>query len=294
MNCLSGDMPVCPYSPPTAVQGVRLSIGVSEGISAYVNAPAAATTSTRHLQPLPTGLRGLTDARCARNCNSHHVAQEVMMRVRTLLAAALLAAFPLVVDAQGHDPSRPCVEQLRSDASVVQLTGKYVFDITGGQPLEVLANSSKPSPQDQAALSDLLEKEEQCLVLGADWRAAHYPPELIAAMSQYLSGALDEVADLYAGKSTYGETARRRAALLAQFQSKQAAIVSDLQQRRAKAQDEIEARRQLALSQQEEARRMEIIDRMLRRASLPQPTIAPAASNTQCFTIGSTLNCSTH
>lgn len=125
-------------------------------------------------------------------------------RIALLFACVACSAF-------AQDPSASCVEELRGNPKLQVLSGKVQLDISNGQPLEVLSNASKPNGKENAALSFLVDELHRCTVVGAAWRTQNYPPKFNSTYGAYTIEFDSMIADLYAGKTTFGQFAKARA-----------------------------------------------------------------------------------
>lgn len=240
--------------------------------------------------------------------------------MRNLLLCLVIALACSATWAQ--DPALPCLLQLKDDPQVQALLLKMPFDVTKGQPLEVLANKSKPTAKEKAALSYFASEGEKCLDLGSEWRKQNYPAQLNSAMTSYRVDLLSGLADLYAENITYGELAKRRAKMAAELSIKVDSVIQEVKaQRQANEKSRLEAiaqqnqadreaerrraaiaqqqmfARQQAEEQQEEARRQGLLQLLMnQRQAQPyqvQPYQIPVPKTTNCFTYGNQVNCTT-
>lgn len=218
-----------------------------------------------------------------------------------------------------QNPSSPCLAQLKEDPKVQVLWEKLPFDVTKGQPLEVLANNSKPTSKEKAALSFFASEGERCLDLGAEWRQQNYPPAIISLFNTYRVEMVSALADLYAGKTTYGELAKFRAKRTADLQNSVDVVVRDLEiqraanekQRREAAAQESQAQKQAqeqrdaiaqqqrfseqqAQQQQEESRRQAALQFLRNQKPYQVPLYQmPIPQTTNCTAFGNQMNCTT-
>lgn len=113
--------------------------------------------------------------------------------------------------AAARDQSVACLGQLRDDPKFRLLYAKLPFDVSAkSQPLEVLANKTKPTPKEKAALSAYSSEKERCLDIGNEWRRQTFPPEANALYSAYRTESVAVLTDLYAGKIAFGEAVKLR------------------------------------------------------------------------------------
>lgn len=210
--------------------------------------------------------------------------------------------------AKAQDPSAACYQQLGGDERFQLLFKKAPLDISKGQSLEVMANQSKATSKEKAALSILVSEIDKCTEIGAEWRNQNYPPSINAYSSSYQSFLRSALADLYAGKVTFGDFAKIRDKEFTELRNK---IAFERQQ--IQAQREMEKRKQeLAarsaaedqrryVEQQEmqadESRRQAALQLLLnQRQTQPyqiQPYQMPTPRTTNCNTFGNQTNCTT-
>lgn len=226
------------------------------------------------------------------------------------IAVATLGVFGygLVI---AQDPSTACLAELRADSRIQAIEQKVPFDVSKGQPLEVLASKAKPNNEEKAALSFLASEGERCFDLGSEWRQKNYPPEVNALMTTYRVEMVSALADLYAGNITYGELAKFRAKQVADLKNNVDAIAAKAEAKRvAKAQHQQElaaqqqqeqqqaqAQREANIRQEEEARRQAALQLLLNRQPyqpyVQQPYLVPVPQTTNCTAFGNQLRCTT-
>ena len=221
-----------------------------------------------------------------------------------------------------QDPSAVCIQQLGGDERLQSLFKKAPLDISKGQPLEVMANQSKATAKEKAALSLLVSELDKCTELGADWRKQNYPPSINAYGSTYQSFLRAALADLYAGKLTFGDFAKVRDKEFTELRNKITFEVQQIQaqrdmekrkqeqearsaedQRQANAvrqAEQAEAQRRYAeqqAMQADESRRQAALQLLLnQRQAQPyqvQPYQMPVPRTTSCNTIGNQAYCTT-
>lgn len=221
-----------------------------------------------------------------------------------------------------QDPSAACIQQLGGDERLQALFKKAPLDISKGQPLEVLANQSKATAKEKAALSILVSELDRCTELGADWRKQNYPASINGYGNSYQSFLRSAIADLYAGKLSFGDFAKARdrefTELLnkvnnevQQLQAQRAANARQQEQAAATAEEQrkaemrrsfeqAEARRHEAEQQAiraEESRRQAAIQYLQNQRQMRpiqvQPYQMPVPTTTNCNTFGNQTNCTT-
>lgn len=250
--------------------------------------------------------------------------KKARMKNNIALCLGLCLVWPAWSQSPDENPSIACISQLKDDARIQILADKIPFDITQSQPLETLANKSKPTAKEKVALSFFVAEGERCANLGAYWREKNVPPEINGLLAAYRIDAVAAIADLYAGKISYGDLAKLRAKSAAELKVRVDAVVRDLQEKRASAQlgrQEAEALRkqaetqarerremneqqqrfaqQQAEQQQDEARRQAAMQMLMnQRPSRPyqiQPYQMPIqrSQTTNCEVLGNQMNCTT-
>lgn len=232
--------------------------------------------------------------------------------------------------ALAQDPSASCIQQLGGDQRLQLLFKKAPLDISKGQPLEVLANLTKPTIKEKAALSILVAELDRCTDVGSDWRRQNYPASINGYVNSYQSFLRSALADLYVGKITFGDFAKIRdreyAELLnkvniegqqlqtrrtetARQQEQEAARQKDQEAKAAEAQrqtevrlwtEKVESQRRFAKQQEaqaEESNRQAAMQFLLNqrqaRPSQMQPYQTPIPRTTNCSTFGNETNCTT-
>jgi hypothetical protein len=135
--------------------------------------------------------------------------------------------------AMAEDPSVACIQKLGGDDRLQSLFKKAPLDISKGQPLEVLANQSKATAKEKTALSILVSELDRCTELGADWRKQNYPASINGYGNTYQSFLRSAMAELYAGKLTFGDFAKARDRELTELLNKVSQEVQKIQAQRA-------------------------------------------------------------
>lgn len=230
--------------------------------------------------------------------------------------------------ALAQDPSVSCIQQLGGDQRLQLLYKKAPLDISKGQPLEVLANQSKPTTKEKAALSILVAELDRCTEVGSDWRKQNHPASINGYVNSYQSFLRSALADLYVGKITFGDFAKTRDREYAELLNKVNIEGRQLQARRADATrlqeqeaarqqepeakaaevqrqtevriwiEKVEAQRRFAAQQEmqaDESKRQAAMQFLLNRRQeqpLYLPPI-PIPKTTNCSTYGNQTNCTT-
>ena len=221
--------------------------------------------------------------------------------------------------AAAQDPTPPCLAQLRDDSRVQSLLEKLPFDVTKGQPLEVLANKTKPTAQEKTALSYFAAEGERCLDLGDEWREKNYPAAAMALLRTYRVELLSALAELYAGNMTFGDVAKFRAKQTSDLKNSLETVVREVQAQREAAEKQRDAAasqesrlneqreaiaqqqrfaQQQAAQQQEEARRQAALQFLMNRPAYQpnqlqpyQMPPLPRSQTTNCVVNGNQVNC---
>lgn len=116
-----------------------------------------------------------------------------------------------------QDPTEACLSNLPSQKELQVLKGKVVLGVEP-QSLEILSNTKKPNQLEKNALLALDRLIDQCKSQGKDWRVRNYPSSLNSIIdSTFFSNYKFLLSDLYAGKLTYGDFARKRQELGTEF-----------------------------------------------------------------------------
>ena len=140
----------------------------------------------------------------------------------------MVASFHSLGDDLTQDPTTPCFASLADNPDFQILKGKMDIGGNGNPPLDLLANTKKPTKMEKTAISKLVTANEICIRLGEEWRAKNWPKEVASLLDQYLVLAKSRTADLYARKITYGEYAQADAAALAKYKADLSEIAQKL------------------------------------------------------------------
>jgi len=126
---------------------------------------------------------------------------------------------------------------------------------------ELLADSLKPTTKEKSAISVVVNEWERCLDIAASWRAQQYSPVINGLFNSYWLDLKSMLADLYAGKMSFGEAAKARAKLDIDFKNKLDVAVSEAQEKKiaeSKRREEAEALRRSAEARNQQAREAEL------------------------------------
>lgn len=82
---------------------------------------------------------------------------------------------------EGVDQSTSCFAELKSKPEIQILKGKVDLGITDNPTLENLANNSKPTKREKAALSIFVSESENCVNQGEEWRSKNWQQQIYTA-----------------------------------------------------------------------------------------------------------------
>jgi hypothetical protein len=136
----------------------------------------------------------------------------MMKSIRKLTLLGCVLFVPLFAFAQSTDPSMECFSALESNPELQILKGKVALGNVSGQNLEMLANDKKPSPAEKSALAKWDALRQSCIKQSSEWSHSHYAPNVAVILERLISQFKSNLADLYAGKITYGQFAKARQA----------------------------------------------------------------------------------
>ncbi|MFZ6681731.1 hypothetical protein [Undibacterium sp. Tian12W] len=156
--------------------------------------------------------------------------------------------------------SLTCMSKLADDPRTLSLASKFALDSKKAASMEMLANTSKPGAKDKPALSYIVGEWERCIDIQMEPRRKFLPPEVDSLISSYRLELRTGFADLYAGKSSYGDMARLRAKLDIDFKQKLDALTAKFQAQEfaeAKQKQEAEAQKRYAEAQSQQQREAE-------------------------------------
>ncbi len=215
-----------------------------------------------------------------------------------------------------NDPEK-CTTQMRDDPMVKPLVGKFPFDVSQAQTLEMLSNKAKPTNKEKAALSYFLTEWGRCQDNALEGIKKSVP-QLVTLHSDYRIELASGLADLYSGSLTFGGFTKLRAKQYADFKSKSGYVIRELEsqtlaQEKMQRDAEVEAQRkkeekaaqeamrwrqaidQARLMEDERQRRYAMDDAACRNeASNISTSPSPGGStNTTCSSFGSRIDCNT-
>ena len=206
------------------------------------------------------------------------------------------------------DPSEECFSALEGNPELQILKGKVALGKSSEQTLEILANDKKPSSAEKSALAKWDALRQPCIKQSSEWNSSHYAPNIAVIADRVGSQFKSLLADLYAGKITYGQFAKARQANL--DNAKAEAVNLDQQNKNANAQNQ---QRQQELNQQaqqadaqNQAQRNALATQMIlnnkpyqapapyQMPPLQAPTPIRAPTNTNCRMVGNVMNCTSY
>lgn len=205
-----------------------------------------------------------------------------MNSLKACLSGFVLIGFPTVAVAQVPDPSDACIANLPSQKELQILKGK--IDLASGPvSLETLSNNKKPTQNEKLAILTFDKTVEQCRELGKEWRIKNVPPTINGMVDRAFSSLKLLLAELYAGRTTYGDFAKNRQELINKLGTQITTEAQRLQQIVAAENDkknrEEEDRRQFL--RQEEQRNKAIAEAEERRRQAQSRAIECQATRQQ-------------
>lgn len=208
-----------------------------------------------------------------------------------------------------QDPSAACLNEVPSQERFAPISKKVSLLSAKDQTFEMLTNATKATKEDKKLISAWVAELERCLSLGADFRKANQPEQVLTMIEGSRVEFLTTTADLYSGKLTYGEYAKLRSVQLADFERRFSEFTQSVAQRNQEAaakkqqielqerqRAEAEIRRQeMIASQREEARRQAALGILMNQKPFQpyqaQPYQMPTPTTTHCSTFGNQIDC---
>jgi len=108
------------------------------------------------------------------------------------------------------EPREECFNALEKNPELQILKSKVALGPLKGQTLEMLANDKKPTPLEKVALARWDALRQPCIALNQEWASKHQAPSIAILGDRVVSEFKVSLADLYAGKITYGQFAKTR------------------------------------------------------------------------------------
>ena len=91
------------------------------------------------------------------------------------------------------------------------------LDVSKGQSIDILSNNTTPTAVEKKSIVKLMESIEACSNQGSEWSAKNYPLVINHLGAKFQSDIKIGIADLYSGKLTFGELAKRRTKMMTDF-----------------------------------------------------------------------------
>jgi hypothetical protein len=133
------------------------------------------------------------------------------MRIRVALLLFTLA--PLGAGAQPKgNPAMPCFRALADDARFATLRGKVALGPDRDQTRSFITSTERPTGTDSEALAAWRATRDDCLQLELPYYATR-DTEIQALARRHFAAVQALIAELQAGKLSYGEFGRRRTEL---------------------------------------------------------------------------------
>ena len=133
--------------------------------------------------------------------------------IKAYLCGLVLIGVATVAVAQAPDPTDACIANLPTQKELQILKGKIDL-VSGPVSLETLSNNKKPTQNEKLAILAFDKTVEQCRELGKDWRIKNVPSTINGMVDSAFSSLKLLLAELYAGRSTYGDFAKNRQELI--------------------------------------------------------------------------------
>ena len=182
------------------------------------------------------------------------------MRIAILLLIGSGWILPITNCLAQEDPSIACGKAHAADARFSLIAKKMPLAGIENISLEMLADESKPNDAERKQLAAYALARNDCLNEGTEFRKAHYPPEIIAAMLEANDKILDAAADLYNRKITFGAWNKQLQSIVSDLRNKVAAVVQRIQSERA-AQQQSSATQANAAAQEKSDRDRALAER---------------------------------
>ena len=180
---------------------------------------------------------------------------------RFFVVLGLFCIFTRLASAS-EDPTPACLVALSQDGRLKAIQGKIAIVDAKFQTLDMLSNDKKPTKNERSLISLWATEGNKCIELGSQWRLQNYPPTVVALFNGYVSDLNSLGADLYSGKITYGEFAKKRAEKAKEFDTNAGKAVQEyMVQQQALDQQQRIADQQFKQREEETARQNELEQR---------------------------------
>lgn len=215
------------------------------------------------------------------------------------------------------EPREECFNALEKNPELQILKSKVALGSLKGQTLEMLANDKKPTPAEKVALARWDALRQPCIVLNQEWASKHQAPNIAILGDKVASEFKVSLADLYAGKITFGQFVKIRQINL--DKAKAEAITANQQNQitntqQQQKQQELNQQAQQAQAQDQAQRRalatQIIMNNKPYQVPMPQAVtpyqmppfqtpqlqapVIQSPTNTNCRMIGNTMNCTSY
>jgi hypothetical protein len=125
---------------------------------------------------------------------------------KILILVLVLSSMPLFADTI----TVGCLNDLASNPNFSILQSKVLIADDGiAPPLDILNNNQKPNSAEKAALIKWDKFRKECYAAGNEHRSS-YPPQVLTTFRNLFNDQDRLLGDLYLGKITYGQYAKRR------------------------------------------------------------------------------------
>ena len=230
-----------------------------------------------------------------------------MKVIKKLVSISLTMFVSMVAVAQNADPSMECFNALENVSELQPLKGKVALGNINSQTIEILANDNKPNKSEKSALLKWDELRKPCVKQSMEWSNSNFAPNIAILIDRLRSQFQANLADLYAGKITYGQFAKARQANVDDLKA-QAANINQQNQNSYNQQQQRQQELNQQAQAQDDAQRRALAAQMImnnkpyqapmpQAASpyqMPQLQAPKAPTNTNCRMIGNTMNCTTY
>ncbi|MDQ0571509.1 hypothetical protein QFZ42_003343 [Variovorax paradoxus] len=190
-----------------------------------------------------------------------------------------------------NDPTTGCMKRLSEDPYIIT----HLADKTGigksGQPtLQMLTDKSRATGEEKEALSAYSAARDQCLSLGANYRRANMPGNIVFDLESSGQRTTLLLAKLYAGELTYGEYNSARLENMQKLRGNLTA--SDQQNAQARAADEDRRRADAGIALQNMQNQQMLLQQQQQQQQLMLQQNRPRTTN--CNRLGNQMNCTTY
>lgn len=175
------------------------------------------------------------------------------MKPALFIAAAALVAIQAIAQTPSSPPPNPgveCIAAIAASNEFDAIKGKMALGSVDDQTLEILANVKKPTKTEKAQIARWVARRQSCMDASLDWYRSYFGLEIAELVSSTFKANLSIIADLYAGKLTYGDCAKQRARVDAEARERLVAIIQRLTEKRAAAIQQ-QQQQEAAIKQQE-------------------------------------------